>query len=231
MVVVCSFAITSTDPRILLIFISPPPINSSKLRYIYSMIVNFIGSPSSSKTTTASLIFASLKEKGVPCEFLVEEARLTIAVKKFVNQTQELTLTDKDQLKIMYDQYFSLNAFNYSSPNSIIILDSSPLNALFYMTDSGKNQLRTDQFYQELLNKISSLIDLPFFCNTVPYTNDPNRIHSKEESERIHSLIKPILKEFVPKVFNSLVELDGAAKIRANFAIGKILEHYYLLNE
>jgi len=191
------------------------------------MVVNFIGPPCSSKTTTAALIFAQLKEKGIVCEFLVEEARHYIANKKWASKQSEVVLSDNDQVQIFKDQLQKLKIVKYSSPNSIVLLDSSPLNSLFYMSDAALSTFG-DKWILETL----SLVDLFFYSPSVGFTgNDPNRIHTAQQISLIEDKIDDVLRGYCDPIFPKLLPLSGSAKIRAQLGLGKILEKLYALTE
>ena len=185
------------------------------------MIVNFIGSPNSGKTTTAAMVFANLKENGITCEFLVEEARLYIAKQKYIRNSQDLVLFDLDQELILEQQLEKLKYFKYSS-SSIIILDSSPINSLFYMTKEAREDCNVKQQIEECL----SLIDLVFYCPTISTSanTDQNRLHTLKECLEIDKLIPEVLTTYCKGIEEKLIYLDGSAKTRQSLVTGKILD-------
>ena len=71
------------------------------------MLVTFIGSPISGKTTTAAQVFAELKKAGMPAEFVCEIARTFIANLRYNRQGDTIKLDDDNQLDIMSQQYHS----------------------------------------------------------------------------------------------------------------------------
>src|SRR6185436_12571198 len=143
------------------------------------MKINFIGSPCSGKTTTAAMVFADLKELGISCEFVVEQARLYIANKRYTQlkiTNNSITLTDQDQLQILKNQIQIENIFQIScDEETILICDSSPFNSLFYMT----NQTRSQESTQNTIQEIITNADVIFYAPPVDrsYEIDVNRIH------------------------------------------------------
>jgi len=163
------------------------------------MLVNFIGSPASGKTTTAAMLFATLKECGVSTEFIVEEARRYIALRKESPEDMPL-LSDADQYHIMATQLQSEQWMVRScGPQTLVISDGSPLNALLYMspefrgnTSDGFPVQKLIQYTRELMKKGS----LTFLCEPLwnyRSVRDPNRVHSSEEIQKIDDLVVPVM--------------------------------------
>lgn len=187
------------------------------------MLISFIGSPASGKTTTAALVFAKLKEYGLTSEFLVEQARIYITEKRLANPDKQLVLTDDDQLKILANQIKLENLFHSACPSTTyIITDSSAINTLMYLTPT------TQQVVAEVVKQAASKYKLVFYCQPITQLVkiiDENRVHTEEESQILDSHLKTLLNNF--KDLN-VTTLFGNPHERAAKAITKILESQYV---
>jgi predicted ATPase len=191
------------------------------------MIIELVGSPHSGKSTLAAKIFETLKSSSVVAEFLAEEARhyiVDVRKGRSLPYTVNPKLSDEDQLKILERQFeLELKFKKYTSPHTIIVTDSSPLNSLLYMSDNFK-------FSEAVLQKIESwqsqIKPVIFYCKPVDSTfhNDSNRIHDKDESLKIDTRI-PTLLELYAKNLN-VTEIYGTKSGRFDLAYGKVIELY-----
>lgn len=180
------------------------------------MKINFIGSSGSGKTTTAAMVFARLKNLGIASEFVTEQARLYISEVRYSSKNQgNILLNDEDQLLIMTRQLKSEITVEYSV-NGIgnIICDSSPLNALFYMSPEFRNDPRV----KALVNKTLESTGTVFYCEPVLDLSilDPNRIHSAEESARIDKNIFAVLQDVCPEYAKKIKYLKGDPEARCS---------------
>lgn len=167
-----------------------------------NMIINILGCPRSGKTTSAAKLFTNLKENGFKSEFIPEQARFYIAQKRVhlnLKPTDNLTLTDNDQFEILLRQLETENLMlKACGEDAIIVSDSSPFNALLYMSDAYRAE---DQRLSILKNEELIKDRLFFYATPVPWLGgtDPNRIHSKQQSLdidiKIPTIIFPYLKE------------------------------------
>ena len=162
------------------------------------MLFNFIGCPQSGKTTTAAMLFASMKETGMVAEFNLEQARFYIAklrVKYQIPPDKSFSLDDADQFEIMKAQVEADETLvKACGPKVTIISDSSPLNSMLYMTEDFKNTPEV----QELASRSLAITDLSFHMLPIyrPYLEDPNRIHTEEQSKIIDQEIPKLLSRF-----------------------------------
>lgn len=182
------------------------------------MLVGFIGSPCSGKTTTAAKLFAELKDCGQPVEFITEKARSYIATKKFTlkaaGKEADFALTDEDQVAIANSQYKAELIMNQKG--LIVVTDSCVLNSLLYMTPSVRESGDVQRIAKEALSKY----DVLFICTPVPRPagDDPNRVHNEVESMRIHEQINALI---LPMLDGKIVHnLTGSthARLQAAFS-------------
>lgn len=190
------------------------------------MLINFLGCPSSGKTTCAAALFARLKESGISSEFVAERARRYIAEQKRQNGwTGVVTLNDEHQQEIMqqqmYDEWLMHRSVN---GESIVISDSSPLNSLLYMQD-------VDQKTLDLATRAVNLTDLTFYCYPIEFgaTVDPNRIHSENESSQIDQKIPELIAKLFPDFWSKkVIHLGGHASVRFSTALYATLDYRLL---
>jgi hypothetical protein len=182
------------------------------------MRLSFIGCPCSGKTTTAAMTAARLKEVGVGCEFVVEQARLYIAEKRRslkLKPTDSLALNDDDQIAIMQKQLYVEGLMADAVGDDVILVtDSSPLNSLLYMSPSVQDRAVALGLVQEAIDTA----DLVFYVPPVqqPDYLDPNRIHDKEASLRIDLLIPFLMDALAPSVWKKAIRVDGPPASRLN---------------
>lgn len=179
------------------------------------MLFNFIGCPQSGKTTTAAMVFSVLKEFGFLTEFVPEQARQYIAQRRFNMRGTGLTppdLDDNDQFNIMFQQLQIDQVMTYSGGDQVtVISDSSPLNALLYMTDETRYSSQVKGLIQHHLRMLTH----SFYMKPVHDPNhyaDPHRVHSYEQSLLIDSKIPALLKELAPDLH--VTEVDGTMQTR-----------------
>jgi predicted ATPase len=185
------------------------------------MLIGFIGCPCSGKTTTAAMTFADLKTMGIATELIPEQARLVIAEKrvlKGLKPEDTVELTESDQYKIIQrqEQYEGL-LIKACGPEVTLIADSSVVNTLLYMPSDLRADLH-DEVVEFLLR-----YDLLFYCAPVkpPSSQDPNRVHTYEQSLKIDREIPKLLSEFNLKP----VGLFGEPKDRHHVVLRHILEY------
>lgn len=184
------------------------------------MLIGFIGSPSSGKTTTAALVFADLKDMGVTAEFIPEQARTYIAEKRLsLRQTpgSSVHLDDDDQRAIMLRQMrYEEMLLQSTGQGSLIVTDSSVFNTLIYMSDTTRSEVTT--MLREHLKKYQFL----FYCAPVkmPASCDPNRVHNQEEALKLDHEIPKLLEVFDLKP----TILTGTSSQRRSVVTRKILE-------
>ncbi len=185
------------------------------------MLVNFIGCPQSGKTTTAAMLFASMKETGMVAEFNPEQARFHIArlrVKMGLRPEDGMSLTNMDQYEIMLAQVEADETLvKACGPKVYIVSDSSPLNSMLYMTQ----EFRLSPLVQNLAQRSLNITDQSFHMLPIykPYLDDPNRIHSEAQSKEIDRNIPDLLAQF-PGL--NVAQIDGKISERLLLVQSKV---------
>lgn len=186
------------------------------------MNIAFIGCPSSGKTTTAAMVFAKLKEAGVPAEFVPEYARLYIArerVGQNLEPHQDVHLCDDDQLNIMFEQHNVCEIMSKAcGPDVVVVNDSSALLALLYMSDVQRAALSVQICVEEIVKNTNVF----FYAAPIedPFLFDPNRVHDQKQSLAIDAEIPKVLSRYAPDV--KLVPLTGSPELRCAQALQTI---------
>lgn len=185
------------------------------------MLVSFVGCPCSGKTTTAAMLFSTFKDSGSVVEFITEQARLYIAEKRLdhfrAGYEHPLQLDDIDQIKIMEKQKHVEDVFvKTSSPETLIVTDSSVINAFLYMSES-----RRDVNYRAVTDHLK-LYDIVFYSKPVDefLEDDLNRVHDKAFSKKINEEIPVILSKYFPEV--KPISLFGTSRERYQTAMDVI---------
>ncbi len=189
------------------------------------MLVSFVGAPGSGKTTTAAMVFADLKEEGMVCEFITEQARAYIAECRYryqIDSSQPVSLSDEDQVEIMERQQKIDMVFSYSAGSELVIADSSPLNALLYMTES----MRMSPYVKNVTREAAEAVDLVCFAPTIhPGTHfDPNRVHNYEQSIEIEKSLNTVFNTYCPEILPKVLRLSGSPQTRKSQVIRAIME-------
>lgn len=196
------------------------------------MFVRFVGAPISGKTTVAARVFADLKNTGQPnVEFVVEQARLFIAQKKYgIKDNENVTLTDKDQLSIMHQQIKTEEVMENSvGGDGIVITDSSFFNSLWYMSPEVQKLAMEDKRVQMHL-KTYNHENLVFLCSPLPVmaSIDKNRLHTAKDARGIHDAIMATMNGPYNPDFSGLkqyaISLTGPTDIRVNKVLTRIYE-------
>jgi hypothetical protein len=192
------------------------------------MLISFVGCPCSGKTTTAASVFASLKTLGLPVEFIPEQARLYIAKKRFyqkLSPEEKLPLCNEDQVEIFMKQFYLEEVMTKVCGESMIIVtDSTPLNALLYMTPEKRQGAFVEGLIRDYKRQLSLTKSVLFHAMpTVGHNGfDPNRSHSEEQSKIIAADVDPLLKEFG---FSAHV-LSGSVEARRDTVLATSMQKY-----
>jgi nicotinamide riboside kinase len=184
------------------------------------MLVTFIGSPCSGKTTTAALLFATLKGDGIASEFVPEYARRYIMERRHVKK--DISPLSDDEQKIIFSRQLSEEQmYQAASKQMVAVADSSALNSLLYMSPEARESVAR----KELWN--NGFYNVAFVCEPVfeAVSYDPNRIHSYRDSLRLHAEIPALLKEHAPDL--RVCVLSGSPQVRKQEAFNKVIETFF----
>lgn len=186
------------------------------------MLVGFVGAACSGKSTTASRLFAELKELGTPVEYITEQARIVIARKRYEQLSEKVYLTDLDQLQIVIKQdHLERIMMGSCGPDVAIITDTSILNTLLYMSEDYKKRDNVEKIMKTGIDKY----DILFLCGLVPRlitSVDPNRLHTEDESRILHDKLEPLIEKFAPN--KKIIHLEGPPHVRLATAISEVLD-------
>jgi hypothetical protein len=196
------------------------------------MLIGVLGVPASGKTTLMTKAFANFKENGITCELIIEEARRYISELKFNRKmgfNDKLLLNDLEQKEIAERQFKIEQYMKHScTPSTIIMSDSSTLNAGLYMSLDLYEKLFDEGFWYRLANNY----DLLFYChpldNLSVLPEDGNRVHDLEQIRNVENRAQNLLKrlklkfngaaEGEPETPNILIhELLGSVKFEQKF--------------
>jgi hypothetical protein len=172
------------------------------------------------------MLFASLKEKGLTVEFIPEQARYYIATERLRQGLGEkLELNSSDQLSIMRQQnYFEDLMLKSSGDASIVITDSSALNAMLYLEEKYWNF----DDVQAALQVCRWNLGVVFRCDPVfskGYgAQDPNRIHNVREAIEVHKRLPGIIEKHIPG--HRVVSLFGNTEFRCRVAVSEVMIRY-----
>lgn len=178
------------------------------------MLVNFIGSPCSGKTTAAAGVFAELKSRGVDVDFVTERAREYIARKRYM-EGPDFKLTDSDQHQIFAEQD---NVQRYmANTGNLVVCDSDPLLSLLYLKDM--------KYFSWQIERIVSRMGLLVYCPPLEaYSKEQNRIHDREFALSIDRRIIPHYEQLAPDVPVLMLNSGLNAKGRVDAVVNLLKE-------
>lgn len=169
------------------------------------------------------MVFAKLKENGTPVEFVSEQARMYIAEKRVewdMLPEAELKLGYQDQVAIMGRQVTAEQTFAKAcGPQVVVVSDSSPLNALLYMTPAERKSFSVQRMLQAYLKHI----DLAFYAPPIGVSSariDPNRVHTLSQSLQIDAIIPAVLAKNAPAL--QVIPVFGDAETRYSQVVAAI---------
>lgn len=154
-------------------------------------------------------------------EFITEQARLYIAEKRFDldNPQEHIVLDDNDQIKILKQQKHVESVFvKTASPDSLVITDSSVINAFLYMSEEVRASAVS------LVKDHIGLYDLVFYSKPVDefLEEDLNRVHDQKFSKKVNEEIPLLLSKYFPEV--KPIVLFGSSRERYQLAMNAITD-------
>lgn len=141
-----------------------------------TLVVNFVGAPSSGKTTLAALTYGTLKLKGYSIEYVPEYAKHLVWTKQF-----ELL---NNQHYVSKTQYEFLKSVNHQVK---IIITDGPLLAGLYYNEYNKDNLSNANMVGTIIEGWMGEFDNMYIMvkRNHPF-EEQGRVHSESESTLIH---------------------------------------------
>lgn len=151
-------------------------------------VVNFIGSPSSGKSTMAALTFSELKMRHYKAEYVQEYAKTLIYREMFeeLNNQYNVTMTQYKMLKSIYGKV------------QYICIDSPLLLGVYYNRNNKNNICDVKKFERLLMEKNKEFDNIYVLLkrnHNYPFEKE-GRIHNEIESGQIEIELENLLKEF-----------------------------------
>lgn len=153
-----------------------------------NVVINFISSPCSGKSTMASLLYAELKMMHLNAEYVQEIAKKKIYEKKF----EELN----NQYNISKEQYDIIKAV--SKQVKYTITDSGIMVNLFYnkfYENNVCNVEKVERIFKEKLNEFNN-INIFLERNEEYLYQNEGRVHTQEQSNEISKKMEQMLIEY-----------------------------------
>lgn len=148
-----------------------------------TLVVNFVGAPSSGKTTLAALVYGLLKLKGLAVEYVPEYA-------KHLVWTNQLDLLN-NQHYVSKTQYDFMKAVN--GQVQVIVTDGPLLAGMFYNEYNKENLSNVEKTGKLIQSWISDFHNRYFLVKRKHPYEVKGRVHTEEESEEIHKGIISLL--------------------------------------
>lgn len=158
------------------------------LRKKRSIVINFLGGPSSGKSLLAALTFAELKLRGKICEYVQEYAKTLVWLKKF-----ELL---NDQYFVSSHQNDLLRAITSTGKVDYIITDGPLLNGLYYNRYNSDNVSAVDKTEQFILNRYAEYDNFNIYLHrgSFPYEQE-GRLQTPEQAKEVDRVLLAMLKD------------------------------------
>jgi len=164
-----------------------------------TLVINFIGAPSSGKTTLCSLLFGHLKLKGVKVEYVPEFAKQLVWMQEFdlLNNQYYVTKKQYELLKCMVGQV------------DIVVTDSSLANGLYYNRYNVNNTSNVKKTEHHIIEWMSEFENMFIFVEkgNFPY-EQVGRVENEEQAKHVEKELKNILDGYNIKYMTCVSSLD-----------------------
>jgi hypothetical protein len=158
------------------------------LRKKRTIVINFLGGPSSGKSLLAALTFAELKLRGKICEYVQEYAKTLVWLKKF-----ELL---NDQYFVSSHQNDLLRAITSTGKVDYIITDGPLLNGLYYNRANPDNVSAVDKTEKFILDRYAEYDNFNIFLHrgSFPYEQE-GRLQTLDQAKEVDRVLLAMLQE------------------------------------
>lgn len=148
-----------------------------------TIVINFIASPSSGKSTMSAELFSKLKWAKVDCELVSEFAKELV--------WEERHETFKDELYLFAKQNHRL--FRLNGKVDVVITDRPIILSAFYNNKYGD---KSKQFEDMVRFENDKYYNINYFVNRVKDYNPNGRNQTEDESNQMSIEIKDMLDRF-----------------------------------
>ena len=149
-----------------------------------TLVVNFIASPSSGKSTMASSVFSKLKWLGIDCELVTEFAKELV--------WEERNETFKNEVYIFAKQFHRI--FRLKDKVQVIITDRPLILSAYYNDKYGMGQF--PKLNELVLSQHNQFNNLNFFIERKKPYNPNGRNQTEKESNLMSHEIEHMLKKY-----------------------------------
>ena len=174
-----------------------------------TIVINLVGGPGAGKSTFATMLFSSLKKKGVSCEYVDEFA------KGLVWEGRDTAL--KDQLYVLANQNHKLN--RVVGKVNVIITDSPLLVSMYYNSVLPEGEKLNCEIFDKLVMECYEKYDniVYYLERNFPYVME-GRYQTEEESIVVNNVMKKMLDEKGIE-YKKITSSDENAEEVSNFII------------
>jgi len=177
------------------------------------LLINFVGAPSSGKTTISSFTFVKLKTNHLSSELVQEYAKQLVWSENYEDLSNQWYVSKKqyEMLKSVYGKV------------DYLVTDSPLILGLHYNRYHKDNVCNIEKTEKMILSKISEFNNVYIFLKrnlSLPYEKI-GRIHNEQQSSEIEQNLKLLLDEFNLKYLEITSDINN---------IDTILEYIYSFN-
>lgn len=144
-----------------------------------TIVINLFGGPGVGKSTLCSMIFSTLKVKGIDCEMALEYAKDIVWEESFKKLSNQIYVFGKQQNRI----------WRLNGKVDVIITDSPLLNSIIY--DDTKNP----HLYNLIISEFNKLNTLNYYITRTLKYEENGRVQTYEQAIEKDNFYKRILLE------------------------------------